>query len=63
MELVDAARDALGFRSKTDTIIMALRELVRRHRLDELKGLMGRVRLDIDVPKSRRRPKLMKPRA
>jgi hypothetical protein len=56
IDLVDAARDALGFKSKTDTIVLALRELVRRHRLEELKGLLGKVHLDIDVPKSRRRP-------
>jgi len=34
---------------------MALRELVRRKRLDELKALMGRVELHIDVPASRGR--------
>jgi len=55
-KLLDEARAALGFKSKTDTIVLALRELLRRQRLDELKGLLGRVRLDIDVPKSRRRP-------
>jgi len=55
-ELVEEARSALGFKSKTDTVVLALRELVRRRRLEELKGLLGRVRLDLDVPKSRRRP-------
>ena len=55
-DLVEGARKALGFKSKTDTVVMALRELLRRHRLEELKALMGRVRLDVDVPKSRRRP-------
>jgi Arc/MetJ family transcription regulator len=55
-ELVESARVALGFKSKTDTVVMALRELVRRHRLEELKALLGRVRLDVDVPHSRRRP-------
>jgi hypothetical protein len=54
-ELLEEARAALGFKSKTDTVVMALRELVRRRRLEELKGLMGRVRLDVDVPRSRRR--------
>jgi Arc/MetJ family transcription regulator len=57
MDLVDEARDALGFKSKTDTVVLALRELVRRRRLDELKSLLGRVRLDVDVPRSRRRPR------
>lgn len=55
--LVESARQALGFKSKTDTIIVALRELVRRHRLEELKGLPGRVELNSDVPRSRRRPR------
>ena len=56
-ELLEEARTALGFKSKTDTVIMALRELVRRRRLDELKALMGRVQLQVDVPASRRRPR------
>lgn len=55
--LVDEARRALGFKSKTDTVVLALRELVRRRRLDDLKALMGRVRLDVDLPRSRRRPR------
>lgn len=54
--LVEAAREELGFTSKTDTVVLALRELIRRRRLDELKGLLGRVELDIDIPASRRRP-------
>ncbi len=54
-ELLEEARVALGFKSKTDTIVLALRELVRRHRLDELKALLGKVRLDVDIPASRRR--------
>ena len=56
-DLLDSARRALGFKSKTDTIIVALRELVRRHRIEELKGLLGRVELDVDVERSRRRPR------
>jgi len=55
--LLEEARTALGFKSKTDTIVLALRELVRRHRLEELKALMGRVELDVDTDRSRRRPK------
>ena len=55
-DLLEEARTALGFKSKTDTIVLALRELVRRRRLDELKDLLGRVTLDVDVARSRRRP-------
>ena len=54
--LLEEARTALGFKSKTDTVVLALRELVRRRRLDELKSLIGRVRLDVDLAESRRRP-------
>ena len=55
-DLIDEARNTLGFTSKTDTVVLALRELVRRRRIDELKDTLGRVRLDIDVAHSRRRP-------
>lgn len=55
-DLLNDAQTALGFRSKTDTVIMALRTLVRQHRIDELKSLMGKVKLDIDIAGSRRRP-------
>jgi hypothetical protein len=54
--LLEEARQALGFKSRTDTVVVSLKELVRRRRLDELKSLLGRVRLEIDVPASRRRP-------
>ena len=54
--LIEEARQALGFKSKTDTVVLALTELVRRRRIDQLKELMGHVHLDIDLPKSRRRP-------
>jgi Arc/MetJ family transcription regulator len=56
-DLVEEARNVLGFKSKTDTVVLALREVVRRSRLDELKALMGRVQLDVDLPRSRRRPR------
>ena len=54
--LIEEARQALGFKSKTDTVVLALTELVRRRRIDQLKELMGHVHLEIDLPKSRRRP-------
>ena len=48
MDLVEQARSSLGFKSKTDTVVFALREVVRRRRLDDLKALMGRVTFDFD---------------
>ncbi len=55
--LLEEARRLLGFKSKTDTVIVSLRELLRRRRIDELKEILGSVSLDIDVPRSRRRPR------
>jgi len=40
---------------KPTPIIFALSELVRRGRIEQLKSMMGSVRLDIDLAKSRRR--------
>jgi Arc/MetJ family transcription regulator len=55
--LIEEARRLLGFKSKTDTVVLSLQELIRRKRIEELKEMMGRVRLEIDVPRSRRRPR------
>ena len=54
-ELVDDARDVLGFKSKTDTVVYALREVVRRGRVDGLKALFGKVHIDLDLDKARGR--------
>ncbi|MFQ5740422.1 MAG: type II toxin-antitoxin system VapB family antitoxin [Acidobacteriota bacterium] len=53
--LLQEARELLQFKSKTDTVIFALRELVRRGHVEDLKRLMGAVDLQIDLPGSRRR--------
>ena len=59
-ELMEQARTSLGFTSKTDTVIFALREVVRRSRVDDLKALMGRVSFEFDPAdiraKDRRQP-------
>jgi Arc/MetJ family transcription regulator len=52
--LVEEARLALGFKSKTDTVVFALREVVRGSRIDELKSLMGRISFDFDPNELRR---------
>ena len=54
--LVEEARTAVGFKSKTDTVVFALREVVRRSRVEELKSMFGTMKIDLDIPKSRRRP-------
>ncbi|MEO8482828.1 MAG: type II toxin-antitoxin system VapB family antitoxin [Acidobacteriota bacterium] len=54
--LVEDARATVGFKSKTDTVVFALREVIRRGRVEDLKAMFGRVRIDLDIAASRRRP-------
>ena len=56
-ELVDEARETLGLTSKTDTVVYALREVVRRGRRDDLVSLMGRIKFDFDPAEMRTREK------
>ena len=56
-ELLDEAQRLLGFKSKTDTVVFSLRELVRRKRIQELRELLGSVTLDVDTAVSRRHPR------
>jgi hypothetical protein len=55
--LVEEAKAILGYTSKTDTIVFALREVVRRGRAHELKRLLGTVEFEFDprVPRKRER--------
>jgi hypothetical protein len=55
MTLVDEARTTLGFKSKTDTVVFALREVIRRGRVDALKSLMGRITFEFDPAELRRK--------
>jgi Arc/MetJ family transcription regulator len=55
-DLMKDAMEATRFKSKTDTVIFALRELVRRRNIEELKSLAGKVEVEVDLDKSRRRP-------
>lgn len=55
-DLLNEARRLLQFKSKTDAVIFALREMIRRKRIEELKEMAGSIRLDLDLNRSRRRP-------
>jgi hypothetical protein len=55
--LVEAARAAAGLTSKTDTVVHALKELIRRKRIDELKSMFGTVDIRLDLDKVRGRGK------
>jgi Arc/MetJ family transcription regulator len=48
-ELVEEAREAAGLKSKTETVIYALRELIRHKRLEELKSMFGTAEVDVDL--------------
>jgi Arc/MetJ family transcription regulator len=54
--LIDEAREATGLSSKTETVVYALNEVIRRKRIEELKAMFGKTDIDIDIAKSRRRP-------
>ena len=56
-ELIEEARKLLGFKSKTDTIVLSLRELVRRKRIEQIKEILGSIDLEINLGDSRRRPR------
>ena len=53
-DLLNEAQRLLQFKSKTDTVIFSLRELIRRKRIEELKEMAGSIRLDVDLDRSRK---------
>jgi len=55
--LVEEARRLLGFKSMADTVVVSLQELVRSRRVDQLKAMLGSMKLELDLPRSRRRPR------
>ena len=54
-DVLDEARDVLGFKSKTDTIVFALKEVIRRGHIQGLKELFGKVHIELDLDKVRER--------
>ena len=53
--LLKQARKALKAKTKTETIIRSLEEIVRRQKIEGLLALRGRLPLDIDLNKARER--------
>lgn len=53
--LIEEARAHLGYKSKTDTVIFALKEIVRRGRIDELKKLIGAFEFEFDPTEIRKK--------
>jgi Arc/MetJ family transcription regulator len=53
--LVEEARDVIGFKSKTDTVVFALKEIVRRKRNNELKDFMTKWEFTFDPTEMRKK--------
>ena len=56
-ELMEEAQEILGFKSKTDVVILSLKELIRKRRIEDLKDMAGKIDLHIDVDRARNRRK------
>ena len=55
LRLLEAACRASGARTKTEAIILGLKELTRRKKIERLWGLRGRIPMDLDLDKARAR--------
>jgi hypothetical protein len=53
--LVEEAREAIGFKSKTDTVVFALKEVIRRKHKDELKDFITKMEFEFDPTEIRKR--------
>lgn len=53
--LVKAAQEATGAKTKTEAIVIALREVVRRKKVEELLALRGKIDIDYDWEAEERR--------
>ena len=53
--LLEQAMRVAHVKTKTMAIVLGLQELVNKYRLDELRGIRGKVDLATDIKKSRRR--------
>jgi Arc/MetJ family transcription regulator len=54
-DVIEDARAALGFKSKTDTVVYALKEVIRKRHVQGLTGLFGKVHIELDLDKARGR--------
>lgn len=54
-KLLQRAKKALNARTKTETIIRSLEEIVRREKVQDLMALRGKLSLMIDLDKARGR--------
>ena len=55
--LLERARRAANARTKREAILAGLKELIRKAERDDLRRLAGRLDLDLDIGRARRRGK------
>ena len=53
--LIEEARDVIGFKSKTDTVVFALKEVIRRKRKVVLMDYIKTMRFDFDPAELRKK--------
>jgi Bacterial antitoxin of type II TA system, VapB len=54
-DMLEKARRVSRLRTKTETVIAGLEELIRKSKREELRGLAGKIRLEVDLIRSRER--------
>jgi Arc/MetJ family transcription regulator len=54
-DVLERARRAANLRTKRETVIAGLEELIRKGKREELLRLAGKLRLDVDLTRSRQR--------
>lgn len=54
-EILERARRAANLRTKRETVIAGLEELIRKGKREELLRMAGKIRLDVDLNRSRQR--------
>ena len=54
-EIMKEALRTSQAKTKTMVIVLGLKELINRHKLDQLRALRGKVKLMVDLSKSRKR--------
>jgi Arc/MetJ family transcription regulator len=54
-DVLERARRAANLRTKRETVIAGLEELIRKGKREELLRLAGKIRLDVDLTRSRQR--------
>jgi hypothetical protein len=52
---LEEARRAMNLRTKRETVVAGLEELIRKARRGKLRKMAGRLRLDVDIDRSRER--------